>query len=156
MDRADRAYGFAVPQAGSRDMARRTKKQNLTKLARNMRAYRALRAWTQQDLARESGVKKSTVSAIEIDDWTPGLAIAIRLADAFGVTLDELMGLSSPDNHPFVTTFLASTWATSIAPTAEEMQWVVRLPSSTWMAVSEVRPEHIAKLIMCRRDISRG
>ena len=45
---------------------------------------------TQQDLADEIGVTRQTVNAIELCKYSPSLEVAFKIADAFGVPLDQV------------------------------------------------------------------
>ncbi len=49
-------------------------------------------------LAKMSGVSQPFISAIVAGKKQPTLPIAKRLADALGVTLDELAGYTEPPN----------------------------------------------------------
>lgn len=63
-------------------------------LARNLVALRAVRALTQDALARDSGVPRSTVANLESGEGNPSLTVLIKVANALGVPIDEL--LASP------------------------------------------------------------
>ena len=45
---------------------------------------------SQEELARRCGVTRQTVNAIENDKYDPTLALAFRLAEALGSTVDGL------------------------------------------------------------------
>jgi putative transcriptional regulator len=45
---------------------------------------------TQQELADRIGVTRQTVNAIELGKYSPSLEVAFRIADAFGVALDQV------------------------------------------------------------------
>lgn len=45
---------------------------------------------TQQDLAERIGVTRQTVIAIEADKYSPSLETAFRIAEVFGVPLDQV------------------------------------------------------------------
>jgi putative transcriptional regulator len=45
---------------------------------------------TQQELAEKVGVSRQTIIAIESGKYSPSLELAFRIADAFGVKLDEV------------------------------------------------------------------
>lgn len=47
---------------------------------------------TQAELGERIGVTRQTVAAIEQGKYSPTLETAFRIADAFGVTLDEVFG----------------------------------------------------------------
>lgn len=60
-------------------------------------ALRTERDWKQADLARESGISQATVSMIEngvrrVND----LGTAVRLANTFGLSMDEFLGHARP------------------------------------------------------------
>lgn len=61
-------------------------------------ALRKQKGMTQQELADYMGVSDKAVSKWERDQSLPDIYALARLADLFGVTLDELMGnpVSSP------------------------------------------------------------
>lgn len=45
---------------------------------------------TQQDLAERIGVTRQTVNAIEAGKYSPSLEVAFRIAEVFGVRVDEV------------------------------------------------------------------
>ncbi len=45
---------------------------------------------TQQELAEKAGVSRQTIIAIEAGKYSPSLELAFRIADAFGVKIDEV------------------------------------------------------------------
>lgn len=45
---------------------------------------------TQQELAKKTGVSRQTIIAIESGKYSPSLELAVRIAYAFGVKLDEV------------------------------------------------------------------
>lgn len=45
---------------------------------------------TQQDLAERVGVTRQTVNAIEAGKYSPSLEVAFRMAEVFGVRVDEV------------------------------------------------------------------
>lgn len=45
---------------------------------------------TQQALAESVGVTRQTIIAIENDRYSPSLEVAFRIAEAFGVPLEEV------------------------------------------------------------------
>jgi putative transcriptional regulator len=51
---------------------------------------RALRGWTQADLAQRAGVSRQTINAIETGKFDPSLPLAFRLARLFELTIEEL------------------------------------------------------------------
>ncbi len=55
-----------------------------------LRGKRAELRMSQDDLAAASGVDKNSIARYEIGDTKPGLDKAVALANALGVTLDDL------------------------------------------------------------------
>jgi len=45
---------------------------------------------TQQELADRLGVTRQTVNAIELGKYSPSLEIAFKIAEVFGVPLDQV------------------------------------------------------------------
>ncbi|HEX4215970.1 MAG TPA: XRE family transcriptional regulator [Candidatus Dormibacteraeota bacterium] len=61
-------------------------------VARNLRWLRTQRGWSLDVLARRSRVSKGGLVQIEQGQSNPSLNTLIRLSDAFGITLAELIG----------------------------------------------------------------
>ncbi|MDA3860388.1 MAG: helix-turn-helix transcriptional regulator [Melioribacteraceae bacterium] len=49
---------------------------------------------TQQDLANKLGVSRQTINAIEAGKYSPTLELAFRLAEVFGVKLEDVFQYS--------------------------------------------------------------
>lgn len=60
-------------------------------LARRVRLLRAMRGWSQEQLAESSGLHRTCISAIERQKWNIGLDHIERLAEAFSVPVSELL-----------------------------------------------------------------
>ena len=45
---------------------------------------------TQQELAKKTGVTRQTIVAIENGKYSPTLDLAFRIADVFGISLEEV------------------------------------------------------------------
>ncbi len=58
-----------------------------------LRRRRESRGWSQGRLADEVGVSRQTINAIENGRFDPSLPLAIRLAQLFGTTVEELFTL---------------------------------------------------------------
>jgi putative transcriptional regulator len=56
----------------------------------NVRDLRAAREMTQQQLADQIDLTRQTVIAIEGDKYSPSLETAFRIANVFGVPLDQV------------------------------------------------------------------
>lgn len=62
-------------------------------LAQQIKKYRNKLNWSQQKLAGESGLSIGQIQSMEIGRIAePGKSVLIKLADAFGISLDELVG----------------------------------------------------------------
>jgi transcriptional regulator with XRE-family HTH domain len=61
-------------------------------LGRRVKKLRSDRGWSLEDLANTSGVSRSMLSEIEREKANPTLTVTFRIARAFGLTLQELIG----------------------------------------------------------------
>ena len=61
------------------------------KLGKNLKRIRTARKWSQGEIARSLKVHKSYISGIENGKRNPTLATIQKLAEAFGVSADELL-----------------------------------------------------------------
>jgi putative transcriptional regulator len=55
-----------------------------------LRVLRADHEWTQEDLASRLGVSRQTVNAIETGRYDPSLPLAFRIAEVFGLRIEEI------------------------------------------------------------------
>ena len=55
-----------------------------------LRVLRAEREWSQQVLADKLEVSRQSVNAIETGKYDPSLPLAFRIADIFGLTIEEI------------------------------------------------------------------
>ena len=82
-----------------------------------VRARRTLRSWSQDELARRSGISRAGISAIETDRLVPSAAAALAIAEALECRVEDLFHLRRTDSTQ-------SQWA-----------WPpVRDPSRFWQA----------------------
>jgi DNA-binding XRE family transcriptional regulator len=61
-----------------------------------LRLARQARGFSQQQLAGMAGVSRQAVSAVESGLSDPSLRVALALAHALGVTVEEMFGLFGP------------------------------------------------------------
>ena len=61
----------------------------MTAIRNQIRELRATQNMTQQELADRIGVTRQTVIAIEQDKYSPSLETAFKVANVFGVPLEE-------------------------------------------------------------------
>ena len=57
-----------------------------------LKSFRKLRGWSLRELARLSGLSNPILSQYENGYAEPKMSSLIKLADTFGVTIDELVG----------------------------------------------------------------
>jgi putative transcriptional regulator len=55
-----------------------------------LKVLRAERDWSQQDLADALAVSRQSVNAIETGKYDPSLPLAFRIADVFGMRIEEI------------------------------------------------------------------
>ena len=53
---------------------------------------------TQQELAERIGVTRQTVNAIELGKYSPSLEVAFRIAQVFGVPLEQVFSYGIDEN----------------------------------------------------------
>lgn len=75
-----------------------------TSVVNRVKERRIARGWSQDELARRSGISRAGVSAIEIGRLVPSTAAALALAAAFECRVEELFQLSGATQH-------SPTWA---------------------------------------------
>ena len=73
----------------------------------NLRLARQARGFSQQQLASMAGVSRQAVSAVESGHSDPSLRVALALAQALGMSVEELFGPGEP---------AAPVTAVSVAP----------------------------------------
>jgi putative transcriptional regulator len=56
-----------------------------------LRLLRATRNWRQQDLAQRLDVSRQSVNAIETGKYDPSLPLAFRIAELFGLSIEEVV-----------------------------------------------------------------
>ena len=60
-------------------------------LGKNIKNLRKFRSWTQEDLEKRIGVGRGNVSEYEKGKSEPRLCTLIKMAEVFGVKLDDLV-----------------------------------------------------------------
>ncbi|MEQ7873675.1 helix-turn-helix transcriptional regulator [Sphingomonas sp. ASV193] len=56
----------------------------------NLKVLRAIRYWSQQDLAERLEVSRQSVNAIETGKYDPSLPLAFRIAELFEMPIEEI------------------------------------------------------------------
>src|SRR5262245_7589338 len=77
-----------------------------SQICRRLKELRSQRGWSLETLARASGVSRSMLSEIERARANPTVAVAFRIARAFGMSLAELV--EAPEVTSNVTVIRAS------------------------------------------------
>ena len=55
-----------------------------------LRELRALKQWSQGDLAEKLGVSRQTINAIETEKYDPSLPLAFKIARLFKQPIEEI------------------------------------------------------------------
>ncbi len=61
--------------------------------AANLRAERARKKFSQEQLAEKANITPEYLARIEHEKYSPSLVVIVNLAEALGVKLDELLPL---------------------------------------------------------------
>jgi putative transcriptional regulator len=63
----------------------------------NIRVERAIKNITQGDLAEKIGVSRQTINSIESNKYVPSTILALKIAQIFGKSLEEIFMLEEGD-----------------------------------------------------------
>lgn len=55
-----------------------------------MRVLRAEHGWSQGELAKQLGVSRQTVNAIETEKYDPSLPLAFKISQVFGHPIEQI------------------------------------------------------------------
>jgi putative transcriptional regulator len=55
-----------------------------------LRVLRAMKEWSQSDLADKLGVSRQTVNAIETEKYDPSLPLAFKMARIFNLKIEDV------------------------------------------------------------------
>jgi transcriptional regulator with XRE-family HTH domain len=77
----------------------------MTLLRDNIRLLRKQRGWTQQDLADNTGLKRSLIGAYEEGRAEPSVEKLIGFSEVFNVSVDDLVGLDLSKEEPGASRF---------------------------------------------------
>lgn len=58
-----------------------------------VKELRARFDWTQEDLAKRTGITRQTVGLIEKGDYSPSILLALKMAFVFGEPVEEIFRL---------------------------------------------------------------
>ena len=65
------------------------------KIKNKLKVYRAMRDWTQEELARRVNVTRKTINTVEKGKYVPSTYLALKLARVFEVPVEELFQLDN-------------------------------------------------------------
>lgn len=63
-------------------------------LTNQIKVYRAMNDWTQEELANRVGVTRKTINTIENGKFIPSTVLAIKIAKAFGVQVEDIFQIN--------------------------------------------------------------
>ncbi|MCH4009059.1 helix-turn-helix transcriptional regulator [Companilactobacillus sp.] len=67
--------------------------ENEKKISNNLKQYRKAEKLSQQDLADQVGVTRQSILLIEKDKFNPSILLALKIANALGVDVNDLFFL---------------------------------------------------------------
>jgi putative transcriptional regulator len=67
-------------------------------LSNTLKVHRAMKDLTQAELAELAGITRVSVNAIEGGRMVPSVFLALKLASALGVTVDQLFRIETSEN----------------------------------------------------------
>ncbi len=67
-------------------------------LVNTLKVHRAMKDLTQAELAELAGITRVSVNAIEGGRMVPSVLLALKLAEALGVTVNELFRIAPTEN----------------------------------------------------------
>ena len=73
-----------------------------TQLAARLRALRAERNWSLEELAKRSDVSRATLSRLENAEVSPTASVLGRLCSAYGMAMSRLMRMVEEDFEPVI------------------------------------------------------
>jgi putative transcriptional regulator len=62
-------------------------------LKNTIKVQRAVKDWTQEELAHRVGVTRKTINTVENGVYVPSTYLALKIAKAFGVTVETVFQL---------------------------------------------------------------
>ncbi|NUT94676.1 MAG: helix-turn-helix transcriptional regulator [Saccharothrix sp.] len=80
------------------------------RLAARLAELRTQRAWSLEDLARRSGVSRSTLSRLERAEISPTTALLAKLCATYELTMSRLLAEVEPAPSPLVRADQQSVW----------------------------------------------
>lgn len=72
--------------------------KELEKFQMNLKFYREQNGWSQEQLAEKINVSRPVITRLETGEQAPDLSYLLSLSDAFGVSIDHLIGRDQQTN----------------------------------------------------------
>lgn len=66
-------------------------------LRNTLKVHRAMHDWTQEELARRVNVTRKTINTVEKGKYVPSTHLALKIARAFGVAVEDLFQLDGEE-----------------------------------------------------------
>lgn len=66
-------------------------------MTNNLKVQRAIKNISQEELARQIGVSRQTINAMEKGKYVPSTVLSLKLARFFGIAVEEIFGLEESD-----------------------------------------------------------
>lgn len=63
----------------------------------NIKVERAIKGFTQEDLANKVSVSRQTINAMEANKYVPSTVLALKIAKLFGKRVEEIFLLEKSD-----------------------------------------------------------
>jgi putative transcriptional regulator len=63
----------------------------------NLKVERAIKNITQEELAKHIGITRQAINSIELNKYVPSTILALKLAQFFGKTVNEIFVLEEGD-----------------------------------------------------------
>src|SRR6218665_3492848 len=73
-----------------------------TQIAARLRALRAERNWSLDELAKRSDVSRATLSRLENAEVSPTASVLGRFCDAYGMAMSRLMRMVEEEFEPLI------------------------------------------------------
>jgi putative transcriptional regulator len=67
------------------------------KILNKIKIYRAMNDWTQEELSERVGVTRKTINTVENGKFVPSAYLALRIAQAFGVPVEDVFQIPSDE-----------------------------------------------------------
>lgn len=69
-------------------------------LTNKIKVFRAMNDWTQEELAQRVNVTRKTINTIENQVFVPSVYLAIKIARAFEVSVEDVFDIDGRDDSP--------------------------------------------------------